>query len=366
MATAPYLDLMAFARGAELGNTQNWKDAENDVIQRTREAKLAQDEATFGLNFPLAQQGAGLLKEQGAQQMQALQDNMATAKFTAQALQRMTGMSAPQRAAYLSETLREYGQRATPGQVGALMQFGQAQALKAYQANDLEGAERILASLPGVDSSPAMREVAKWSDPAQYMNPEVIAQGGGVVQADGRVLYAGALYEPGRFAMIKQEQARKGALADIPRLTAPMVEQQGAMRRREEFMQSMAPLNEANGLRLFYDAETGQAFRLQLPQVQQAAYPETASTRYPAAQGAPTVGATTPTGAVVGPGASAPIRLQVPPQQQQRAAPATAAQPDWMRWLPGATAAPPLSMLPSATGADPYDWLTQPSIGSAL
>jgi hypothetical protein len=276
----PFIDFMAFARGAEFANAANWRDVQNDINARTGEARLAQDEATFGLKFPLAQLGAELETERGRAAIEDYKANRGFAKFEADVSRELMGLTPDQRGAVVAQRLAEAAQTATPATMGNLARWAQAQALRELRSGNTQAGYAILRAMPDGDMSEPARQLALWNDPNSYRNPDVIRSGGGEPQPDGTVLYAGVPMLPEQFAQVKRLQATQGSLANVGQVLAPLAAHQQQLDQRAAYNRDMAAIQEANGMRAVIDPATGQAVYVPIPQVQPT-YHETAGVRYP-------------------------------------------------------------------------------------
>lgn len=301
-----FIDPMAFIRGAESARDANWRDAQRELEMRMRESDLARTEASFGLQFPLAKLGAELQTERGNDALGALRTNREFAQFEGRTLQRVAGMAPAERGTLLATELATFAAQANPQQIGNITRFGQTQALNELRAGNVEGAAQILRALPGADTSGAAREVAKWRDPAQYRNADVIKAAGGVPLPNGRVDYNGVQLTPEQFAQLNAERAVKGALADVPKLLAGVSQAQAQRGERQQFVDSqLAPAYAAAGMRLLLDPVTGQTIAVPMGQLggNAPSFPASAGT-----PGDPVL--TPPDGTTIGVGAPAPVRQQ--------------------------------------------------------
>ena len=99
---------MAYAQGAELANQANWRDVLNEFSTAQQQQNLTQQQAEFGLNFPIAQEAA-------AERMAQIQANRGVADTQARILQEASKLPADQRSGYMLDSLQNYMQKLDAG-----------------------------------------------------------------------------------------------------------------------------------------------------------------------------------------------------------------------------------------------------------
>lgn len=160
MAEPAYLDLMSFARGQETANAMNWQDVFKDIASRQQEEALMQNQAKFGLQYPLAQ-----LRTEDT--TNALLGNRQAAQAQNEMLQQSMAVPKEQRTDFiLNEVQRRLGglnpaDPQTQGQFASMMGTLQNQYAQAVQVGDRAGAEKIAAFLPTMFNPYAGKDAAE-------------------------------------------------------------------------------------------------------------------------------------------------------------------------------------------------------------
>lgn len=155
-----FVDLTAYARGAETANAMNWQDVFKDISSRQAEEALMQNQAQFGLKYPLAQ----LQTEDATATMQA---NRQLGQAQAEIWQQALKMAPEQRTDFvLGETQRRLSELNPADSTGRMQAMGWMQSLQrqlaeAVRTNDRASAQKIMAALPNLYSPFAGQEAGR-------------------------------------------------------------------------------------------------------------------------------------------------------------------------------------------------------------
>lgn len=208
---AENIDLMAFAKGAELANQANWQDTLNDLRTRMGENQLSQSQAAFGLQMPLRE-------EQTMSQLQQLQGNRQAGETIASIVGQAGTMGTPEEQnAFILKNLQD--QFATMGQqpgdrfkMEALQRYALDRAGMAAKAGDAAMAAQYSAMIPGNPFANQTRLLQEISDPRVATDPIRLQQLGaeGVDLQQGTVTYRGQTYPVQRFLQEKRGEAAGG------------------------------------------------------------------------------------------------------------------------------------------------------------
>lgn len=170
MAAGDFLDLMAFARGAQQANTENWQDTLNDISARSREEALRQSQTAYDLALPGAQRGAEEA-EKGAIGLQKGQD------FQTSVLTEADKLPPAQRAQFIADSAIRRLQNIDPMAPGAAQErnsiesFLKVQAGGLAKANPDQAATLYGATTTGGAAADSLRKLAMLSDPKLAFDP---------------------------------------------------------------------------------------------------------------------------------------------------------------------------------------------------
>jgi len=254
-----FLDLMAYARGAEFANQANWNDVKNDISTRTSEDQLRRSQVEFDLKLPYAQ----LESEDRAGTAYAARS---MADWQANLTNKMASMPREQQPQAYADAIGAQLRGIVPNSPGAAKQqealrmFATRKAVELAESDNIAGAQAILAQLPGADTSRQMGEIMKWRNPAA-LTPENIQTAGGTVGPDGQITYAGVRMSPFEFAERMQAQA-------VNAMVNPMAGLQKVFERNQQvdFAGQVASLNNAqnNGVQFMVNPQTGQIMGIRM------------------------------------------------------------------------------------------------------
>lgn len=350
MATQPtgFIDFMAFARGAEMAQEANWRDRINQQALDERQQEQAWRELSRQTALPTYQaEHANRLRElQDAGQQRELNQRIAqrTSDIAREAMQ-----YGDEAAGMMGVRYYEALQGATTAQERqALQASGLRSAADFARAGDYQGAEALLTAIGRPDLGQRVASAGQWNDPANFMNPEFVAQAGGILGPDGAVTYqpggpnSPAVTMPAAtFAQFMRQQS-----LDATRdLAGPLGQASAQQRQRDAWQQYLNELNAAgypNNIQYRGNPETGAMTMLPIPPVTPGVQNDTArlAATYPAPSapavnysGAPaSLAAPAPSlaGVLAGaPGATPGIAPTAPaaPAAVQPAAPAAAQPP---------------------------------------
>lgn len=208
---AENIDLMAFAKGAELANKANWQDTLNDITARTAEARLMQSQAAFGIGMPL-------MEEQKASQLQQLQGNRAAGETIAGILGEAGRLQTPEEQNALilrrmQEQFSTIGQN--PGdqfRQQALQRYALDRAGMAVKGGDANLAAQFAAMVPGNPFTKQVTDLAAVNDPRIATDAIRLQQLGAeaVDTARGVVTYGGQQYPINTFLGMQRDRIQQG------------------------------------------------------------------------------------------------------------------------------------------------------------
>lgn len=275
---AAFIDLMGYARGAELANQENWRDVSNDINTRAAEERLRQSQITFDTDLPGYQFGKETALDQGLGARRGVE-------FQVGVLSEMNKLPPEQQAEFLANSFRSRLSNIapTPGgaqELNALRDMVTMQANKFLAAGDTRSAQSLFSAIPGVGQAQADQrgEVEKWSNPQTAFDEMNLATGaaqvGGKYDPQTKTIdLAGIKYDVPRFA----QYMRDLALNRFADRTPGMLSQQERQIKLDEG-DRIVELYRQNGWAATKDPITGAVtprFRLQDGQP---ATPETAAT----------------------------------------------------------------------------------------
>lgn len=259
---AAYLDLMAFAKGAELANQANWKDTMNDISSRSAEEQLRQSQDVFNLNMPLAELGTG-------KKIEDFQGNQMSFDFQSSLNKELAGMPEEQRGAYQAQTVLNALKNMDMTRPGSqayqrgLVDYGTKAVSDLVKAGRFEDANALARSLPGVSNTGRLAEAQSYMRPGALNDAVSIAAAGGEMQPSGKVRFRGSSVDldPLEFAQIRARQAQDpsfnplSALAEIDKRNRDLT-----------FQNEVAAKAKAMGMEVMVNPVTGQ--RVVLPRAQ--------------------------------------------------------------------------------------------------
>lgn len=233
-----FLDLMAYARGAQQANLENQADATFALKQENDYFKMlaAQDEAarkqqTFDITRPY-------LAAETARRLQDISDgnagrqaNQNVAAFTAQAVKDAAAYPPEGRAGYIAAMLNKQMQETQdPRELAALNSFALNQAAQARALNDAQGAGALFNIALGQSQTGVVDTLTLWNNNATWTDPAAIAKQGGELREDGKIYIPGvaAGLDPVTFAGVVRARASQGAGFDGPGTFAPLQTQAAA------------------------------------------------------------------------------------------------------------------------------------------
>ena len=323
-----FIDLMAYARGAEMANKANWQDVMNDLDVRRTEEALRQSQTTYNLGLPLAQ-------ENSRTAMEAIEGNRRAADFQTSVFTELAKMPREQQADFVVQSAMNRLQNLDGTRPGAAQE---AQGIQTYltrlasdyaKAGDTASAQKILGAMPGANVGQKLVEIDRWSNPATALNPQNIAGAGGKMLPDGNVEFMGYKMTPAQFAQMQQQRAQNANVL-------PGLQNLGQQQQMLAMAEQVAQAYRNAGFQVAINPITGQVTPL----------PAAAA---PAAPALPAAGSPDPTAALA---ALAGVGAPMPGAPVVPAMPA-AARPLAGPRVPAAT--PPWAPLP----VQPMPWLTQ-------
>lgn len=230
----PYLDLMAFARGAEFANDRNWADTFRDIQSRAQENALQRGQQVFDMNKPVAE-----AKVQDF--MRGRDAGLNAARFSADVLREATAQPAEAQGGYLAARLYGQLQKAqSPEEASAIYNFGKAQMAAALNRGDQAGALAIANAMPGQNMTEALKGHLNWGNPKFYTDPANVEAAGGKLQPDGSVLYGGTKIPLALFANIQRRMATNQTF-DQTAVLAPHAQRQQQLTATQDWMQQFNP-----------------------------------------------------------------------------------------------------------------------------
>jgi hypothetical protein len=259
------LDIMAFAKGASLANQENWRDVLNANQAAGQNEALRQSQTRFDMALPRAQ----TVEEQ---KLGDLAGNRRYAESLTNTLTNLSKVPLENRDAYLVASVQEAMKGIDPRQPGALRELDnytrwiQQQSAVALQKGQQPLASSLMALIPGSQSHAAKQaaDVALWSNPQSAYDPAVIQSGGGSLNPDGMVTYAGTKMYPSDFASLKLKEANtpyRNPYGDLGRLEDTQA--------RRDVGQDEARLMDSAGRAYAHNPRTGQlvplGFNIQPP-----------------------------------------------------------------------------------------------------
>lgn len=203
------INLMAYAQGAEMANQANWRDVLNEFSTAQQQQNLTQQQAEFGLNYPLAQETA-------AERMSQIQANRGVADTQAKILQEASKLPADQRSGYMLDSLQNYMQGLDAGTpagragISAINTMVMNQLNNALKLGDEKSFQEISARFPTFVNALSGREqqLARTQQQVADINRQY-------PQAGGQYFYdpvTGAV----RFAQTMQPQAEMQPVGAAP------------------------------------------------------------------------------------------------------------------------------------------------------
>jgi hypothetical protein len=314
-----FIDLMAYARGAEMANKANWQDVMNDLDVRRTEEALRQSQTTYNLGLPLAQ-------ENSRTAMEAIEGNRRAADFQTSVFTELAKMPREQQADFVVQSAMNRLQNLDGTRPGAAQE---AQGIQTYltrlasdyaKAGDTASAQKILGAMPGANVGQKLVEIDRWSNPATALNPQNIAGAGGKMLPDGNVEFMGYKMTPAQFAQMQQQRAQNANVL-------PGLQNLGQQQQMLAMAEQVAQAYRNAGFQVAINPITGQV--TPLPAAAAPAAPAAVGVPNPAAgmTMAPPTAAQTALAGLAGIPAAAPMAAPVMPAPAMPRAPA--ATPPW-------------------------------------
>ena len=215
------IDILAYAKGAEAAQQQNWRDALNEMRMQRDAESLAQSQAAWQLNFPLAQQQATLAADALTQQGTDLAAMRRAAETQTQLLGELSGLAPAEQATRIAERIggrlqqlaQTPGDRGAPSEIRAYQDYVSRLAAGYDQARDFDSAARLRAIFAGAQGqSPLQQQITAGSEAlAAYQRGERMWQ-------DPRTGQITLLPENPAIAQQRQQAESKQWLAQLRQL----------------------------------------------------------------------------------------------------------------------------------------------------
>lgn len=201
-----FLDLMAYTRGQQEAQNDNWRDVFNDARASQMQQALDQNQLNFDLEFPLRQLAA-------EDTLNAGQGKRALSNLFTQYDTRIGDIPQDMRADYTVDWLTRVRQGIDPNAPGAattlagLNDRSRAWMLEFARAGNSDAAARIAQTMagPGADVGNQIQNITAWNNPTG----EMIRAAGGIVDDNnpGVVTYNGLQIPAQRFYALQQQLA---------------------------------------------------------------------------------------------------------------------------------------------------------------
>jgi hypothetical protein len=193
---ADFIDLMGFAKGAEMANKANWQDTIYDINTRNAEENLRQSQTKFDLALPSLQFGQEESYKAGL-------GNRAGQEFQTNVLGEAAKLPAAEREQFIADSAIRRLQNLDPASPGAAQErnsiesFLKVQASGIARTNPQAAAALYGATTMGQSTADTLRQVAMLSDPKTAYDPINLAtlanqMGGQYDQATNSVRFAGS------------------------------------------------------------------------------------------------------------------------------------------------------------------------------
>ena len=260
---AELLDLMAFAKGAELANQSNWKDTMNDITARIGEESLRQSQEVYNLNAPLREMKVG-------NEIDTFMGNQLSYDFQSSLNKETAGMDPAERAQFSADrvlaTLKNMDLTRPENRAfqKGVIDMGMQSVENLRKLGMADRAVALARSLPGFTGAEAQAQAQAVAKPGYFNDALMVQSAGGQMMPNGKVSYGGVEMDPLQFQQFKVREASEPnfnpttALIELNKFNQDM-----------KFQNDVADRAKKLGMEIMIDPVNGQ--RVMLPRAQAAA-----------------------------------------------------------------------------------------------
>jgi hypothetical protein len=269
---AEFLDLMAFAKGAELANQSNWKDTMNDITARTGEESLRQSQGLYDLGAPLREMRVG-------NEIDTFAGNQLAYDFQSSLNKETAGMDPAERAQFSADRVlaslknMDLTRPENRAYQTGVVNYGMKVVQDLQKLGRADQAALLARSLPGFTGADSMAQAQALAKPGYFSDALMVQSAGGQMLPNGKVSYGNVEMDPLQFQQFKVREASDPnfnpttALIELDKFNKDMAFQnQVADRAKRLGMEIM--INPVNGQRVMVpraQAMQAAAAGLQLP-----------------------------------------------------------------------------------------------------
>lgn len=203
---AEFLDLMAFAKGAELANQSNWKDTMNDINARTGEESLRQSQGLYDLFNPLRELKVG-------NEIDTFAGNQLAFDFQSSLNKETAGMDPAERAQFMADrvlaTLKNMDLTRPENRAfqKGVIDTGMQSVQNLQKLGMADRAVALARSLPGFTGAEGQAQAQALAKPGYFNDALMVQSAGGQMMPNGKVSYGGVEMEPLQFQQLKVREA---------------------------------------------------------------------------------------------------------------------------------------------------------------